>query len=66
MKLFFQTFAKWQWNCLVLLNDRIANTPPIFYVSRQTQAFQLPAWNPAVNPRDAMDLMPIITPAYPV
>jgi poly(A) polymerase len=65
LKLFFRTFSKWQWNHPILLNDRIADTPPICNVSRQTRAVQLPAWNPAVNPRDGMHLMPIITPAYP-
>jgi poly(A) polymerase len=65
LKLFFHIFAKWQWNNPVLLHDIIADTPPICNVSLQARAVQLPAWNPTVNPRDGLHLMPIITPAYP-
>jgi poly(A) polymerase len=65
LNLFFHVFAKWRWNNPVLLGDTIAEAPPICNVVTQARAITLPAWNPAVNKRDGLHLMPIITPAYP-
>ena len=65
LQIFFDVFSKWQWNTPVLLCDSIADTPPICNHMNQMRAIQLPAWNPSVNPRDGLHLMPIITPAYP-
>jgi poly(A) polymerase len=57
LELFFQTFAVWKWPAPVLLGP-IQETPP-------TGALRLPSWNPNTNPRDGLDVMPIITPSYP-
>lgn len=65
LNIFFDVFSKWQWNIPVLLGDKIADSPPICDTLTQTRAIQLQAWNPSVNPRDRLHLMPIITPAYP-
>ncbi len=65
LNIFFEVFSKWQWNTPVLLGDRIADAPPICDPLTKTRAIQLPAWNPSINPRDGLHLMPIITPAYP-
>lgn len=65
LQIFFRTFAQWRWNTPVLLDDTIADTPPITNVSLQTRALKLPAWDPRTNPRDRLHIMPIITPAYP-
>ena len=65
LRIFFRTFASWQWNRPVMLFPSVADTPPITNVSKQTRAVYLPAWNPQTNPRDGLHIMPIITPAYP-
>jgi len=65
LRVFFRTFALWQWNDPVMLFPTVADVPPITNVSKQTRAVHLPAWNPQTNPRDGMHMMPIITPAYP-
>jgi len=57
LEIFFHTFATWKWPKPVLLT-LIQETPPPGVVS-------LPAWNPSINPRDGLHIMPIITPAYP-
>lgn len=65
LRVFFRTFASWQWNRPVMLFPTVADVPPITNVSKQTRAVFLPAWNPQTNPRDGLHIMPIITPAYP-
>lgn len=57
LKLFFHTFARWRWPKPVILTPIVKNPPP--GVTPKT------VWNPAVNPRDRGQLMPIITPCYP-
>jgi poly(A) polymerase len=57
LEIFFRVFASWKWANPVLLQP-IQQTPPKGVV-------ELPAWNPDVNPRDGLHIMPIITPAYP-
>lgn len=54
---FFMTFASWRWPTPVLL-ESLQTTPP-------EEALPLPVWNRATNPRDALHVMPIITPLYP-
>lgn len=58
LRSFFITFASWTWPNPVML-AQIQNKPPLDSIP------YLPAWNPAVNPRDGLHVMPIITPAYP-
>ena len=55
--LFFVTFAKWKWPEPVMLEP--PQTEPPAGVTR------MQFWDPEVNPRDGLHLMPIITPAYP-
>jgi poly(A) polymerase len=57
LELFFRTFCVWKWPAPVLLGP-IQETPP-------AGALRLPSWNPNSNPRDGLDVMPIITPSYP-
>jgi poly(A) polymerase len=57
LELFFRTFCVWKWPAPVLLGP-IQETPP-------AGALRLPSWNPNTNPRDGLDVMPIITPSYP-
>lgn len=54
---FFETFATWKWPRPVLIAP-IQEKPP-------SGVLHMPAWNPAVNPRDGLQICPIITPAYP-
>lgn len=58
LRSFFFAFASWKWPNPVLLTP-IQDKPPSDSVP------YLPAWNPVVNPRDGLHVMPIITPAYP-
>jgi poly(A) polymerase len=55
LKLFFRTYALWEWPKPVILTTRIQLDPP-------PQVSKMQVWDPIVNRRDAM---PIITPVYP-
>ena len=57
---FFRTFALWKWPLPVLLGP-IQQDPP----SSVPGVPLVPAWNPAIHPRDGLHIMPIVTPAYP-
>ena len=57
LHLFFSTFCAWKWPMPVLLKE-LQDKPPAGVLA-------MPSWNPQVNPRDARDIMPIITPIYP-
>lgn len=48
-----QVFARWPWPTPIMLREI------------EHDAMGLQVWDPRVNPRDQMHLMPIITPAYP-
>ncbi|XP_044024323.1 poly(A) polymerase type 3-like [Siniperca chuatsi] len=50
---FFKVFSMWVWPIPILLK-RV-----------EDRYFNLPVWDPRVNPSDRCHLMPIITPAYP-
>ncbi|XP_037669881.1 poly(A) polymerase beta [Choloepus didactylus] len=50
---FFLVFSEWEWPNPVLLKEP------------EERNFNLPMWDPRVNPSDRYHLMPIITPAYP-
>jgi len=67
LKRFFYTFSRWNWPNQVALGP-IEQQPPVVNATREqceTSIPILPVWNPEVNPRDRLHLMPIITPAYP-
>ncbi|TKS73130.1 Poly(A) polymerase alpha-B [Collichthys lucidus] len=53
VKKFFLVYARWNWPV------------PIVLKKVQDCGYKLPFWNPIVNRSDRLDLMPIITPAYP-
>ena len=55
--LFFQTYYSWNFPEPVKLGPIAFEPPP--------GVMALPAWNPKVNPRDGLQICPIITPAYP-
>ncbi|KAL7538730.1 hypothetical protein ACHAXR_008763 [Thalassiosira sp. AJA248-18] len=57
LHIFFTTFANWKWPSPVFLSKQ--KQPPPKGVK------PLPIWDPNENYRDAMHLMPIITPCYP-
>lgn len=48
-----QVFARWPWPTPIMLREI------------EHDAMGLQVWDPRLNPRDQMHLMPIITPAYP-
>ena len=48
-----QVFARWPWPTPIMLREI------------EHDAMGLQVWDPRINPRDSMHLMPIITPAYP-
>eukprot|EP01084_Bolivina_argentea_P113891 202878_1 len=54
---FFRVYHRWKWPNPVLLTH-ILESPP-------DRCLPHAVWNPKVNPRDRIHLMPIITPAYP-
>ena len=56
---FFQTFYQWQWPQPVMLVPVVEDNDP------ESDHVYLPVWNPKVYPKDGLQLMPIITPAYP-
>ena len=55
--IFFQTYSQWQWPKPVTLGPICTEPPP--------GVTPMAAWNPKVNPRDGLHLMPIITPVFP-
>eukprot|EP00980_Cylindrotheca_fusiformis_P018530 scaffold6130_cov131-Cylindrotheca_fusiformis.AAC.4 len=55
LKLFFKTFALWEWPKPIVLTRTIQRDPPPGVTDMQV-------WDPTINRRDAM---PIITPVYP-
>ena len=55
--IFFQTYSQWQWPKPVTLGPICTEPPP--------EVMPMAAWNPKVNPRDGLHLMPIITPVFP-
>jgi len=57
LKIFFHTFARWRWPKPVLLTPIVKNPP--YGVTPLT------IWDPATNPRDRAQILPIITPCYP-
>lgn len=57
LEIFFRVFGSWKWPNPVLLQP-IQQIPP-------ENVVWMPSWNPEVNPRDGLHIMPIITPAYP-
>jgi poly(A) polymerase len=56
---FFAIYANWPWPCPVILR-RFEDLQ-----FKNTDGNYLPVWNPVVNFKDSLHLMPIITPAYP-
>jgi poly(A) polymerase len=55
---FFRVYEKWNWkNAVLLCNTEDLTNLPGF------EEFKV--WNPKVNPRDKLDLMPILTPTFP-
>lgn len=55
LKLFFRTYALWEWPKPVMLTNTLQRDAPL-----QVKSMQV--WDPVINLRDAM---PIITPVYP-
>ncbi|DBA05243.1 TPA: hypothetical protein N0F65_007405 [Lagenidium giganteum] len=51
---FFRVYHLWAWPNPILLD-----------VVNQQHPLGFPTWNPKINPRDRLHVMPIITPAYP-
>ena len=73
---FFELFDAWQWPNPVMLTPLadsptfgaellVAASPGTRAAAAVAQAAQHVVWNPRINPQDAAQLMPIITPAYP-
>lgn len=58
LRLFFQTYSRWKWPEPVTLGP-ILTEPPPGNIPKMT------AWDPSTNPRDGLQICPIITPAYP-
>ena len=56
---FFLMFTQWRWPNPILLTG-IEDLHPA-----ETEGRYLPVWNPKMNPKDGLHLMPIITPAFP-
>ncbi|CAI5931391.1 unnamed protein product [Closterium sp. NIES-64] len=52
---FFRFYTLWQWPLPIMLT----------IIDHGVMGFNFPIWDPRRNPRDALHLMPIITPAYP-
>jgi poly(A) polymerase len=51
---FFSIYARWRWP-----------TPVLLCPLGESPGAMLRVWNPAANPKDRRDLMPVVTPAYP-
>ena len=67
LEAFFRTFATWKWPQPVLLGA-LQSEPPKTHCdhnNNNSNILALPAWDPQSNRRDALHVMPIITPAYP-
>jgi len=58
LRLFFQTYSIWEWPLPLSLTPVQREPPPGVIGS-------IPIWDPQINPRDALHLMPILTPTYP-
>ena len=56
---FFLVYTQWRWPNPILLAD-IEDRNPADHDGRYP-----PVWNPRINPKDGVHVMPIITPAYP-
>jgi poly(A) polymerase len=56
---FFAMYASWMWPCPVILR-RYEDLQ-----FKDSDGNYFPVWNPVVNFKDSLHLMPIITPAYP-
>lgn len=56
---FFAVYAMWQWPTPVMLREFEDLKYP------DSDGRYLPVWNPMVNYKDSLHIMPIITPAYP-
>lgn len=57
---FFKVYAEWEWPLPVLL--KLPADDEMMWQRHQLTHQQ---WDPRYNPRDKLDLMPIITPSYP-
>ena len=55
---FFQTFAAWKWPDPIMIGPLQSERP-------SSCSVPMACWNPVINRRDRLHLMPIITPAYP-
>ncbi|GKY92114.1 hypothetical protein MPSEU_000182800 [Mayamaea pseudoterrestris] len=58
LECFFITFASWKWPEPVMIGE-------LQLVRPSSCSLQLAGWNPLVSRRDGLQIMPIITPAYP-
>lgn len=57
VKRFFKLYERWDWNNPVVLKHIEEKETPGLMMFK--------IWNPKANPQDRMQLMPIITPAFP-
>ena len=55
---FFKIFAQWEWPNPIMI------VCPTHYTGIQ-KSVTMASWNPIVNVRDRVDIMPIVTPAFP-
>ena len=55
---FFNLFVQWQWPNPIMLS-------PLEEKGADPSIRGLPVWNPKLNIKDGLHIMPIITPAYP-
>lgn len=58
LKIFFRTFSRWKWPKPIILTQSLKIYPP-------AGVSPLTTWDPIANARDALHIMPIITPCYP-
>ena len=59
---FFKVFATWEWpKPVMLINNKSTGKG----TTTGTIAGGMKPWDPTTNPRDARDVMPIITPVFP-
>jgi poly(A) polymerase len=56
---FFQVYTQWRWPNPIMLTGIEDRSPS------ETDGRYLPVWNPKINPKDGLHVMPIITPAFP-
>jgi hypothetical protein len=74
---FFRVYHQWSWPNPILLNHATNEVHTTTHYPSSSSlsldphrqhlhyGISLESWNPKVNPRDRMHLMPIITPAFP-